>query len=203
MPVSRQAELRGGEVEGLVPADALPTMRAAPHRVGDPLGIVLAVYEEAIDLAAEGAPRERVLGISAEPDDAIAVDLCHHAAGIEAIERAGGFHDSAHQENSGEVRASGAGHSSQNLAFGEFSCWQRGHCMPGPPSEPGRERSDRCGELSFQSLEGQGPVRKPAQDSLVRQGDRFGPGPICRSPTRFGNSSRISRGSEIARGSRG
>ncbi len=36
MPVSRQAELRGGEVEGLVPADALPTMRAAPHRVGDP-----------------------------------------------------------------------------------------------------------------------------------------------------------------------
>ncbi|HYR41059.1 MAG TPA: hypothetical protein VEW27_18040, partial [Methylomirabilota bacterium] len=90
MPVSRQAELRGGEVEGLVPADALPTMRAAPHRVGDPLGIVLAVYEEAIDLAAEGAPRERVLGISAEPDDAIAVDLGHHAAGIEAIERAGG-----------------------------------------------------------------------------------------------------------------
>src|SRR5260370_17815925 len=116
MPVSRQAELRGGEVEGLVPADALPTMRAAPHRVGDPLGIVLAVYEEAIDLAAEGAPRERVLGISAEPDDAIAVDLGHHAAGIEAIERAGGFHDSAPQKKPGAGRTRRARHPSHTIA---------------------------------------------------------------------------------------
>jgi hypothetical protein len=33
--------------------------------------------------------------------------------------------------------------------------------------------------------------------------DQSGPGITCRSPTRSGNSSRISRGSEIARGSQG
>ena len=105
MPVARQAELRGGKVEGLVPADALPATGAAPQGMGDPLGIVLAVLEEAIDLAAEGAPGERVLGISADPDDAIAVDLCHHAAGIEAIERASRLDDPKHQRNSGAQRS--------------------------------------------------------------------------------------------------
>jgi len=100
VPVSRLAELGGGEIEGLVPADTLPATGAAPQRMGDPLGIVLAVHEEAIDLAAERAPGERVLGISADPDDAIAVDLRHHAAGIEAVERAGRLDDTNHQGQS-------------------------------------------------------------------------------------------------------
>jgi len=83
-----------------------------------------------------------------------------------------------------------------------FGCWHRGHCILRPPSERSRERSDRCGELSFRGLGGQGWSGSQL-GSLVRQGDQSGPGAICRSPTRSGNSSRISRGSETARGSRG
>jgi hypothetical protein len=100
IPVSREAELRGGEIEGLVPADALPAMGAAPQRMGDPLGIVLAVREKAIDLAAESAPGERVFRISADPDDAITVDFRHHPTGIEAVERAGRLDDTSHQRQS-------------------------------------------------------------------------------------------------------
>ena len=33
----------------------------------------------------------------------------------------------------GQVEASGAAHSPQNFMPVEFSCWQRGHCMPEPP----------------------------------------------------------------------
>src|ERR1700730_16668171 len=56
----------------------------------------------------------------------------------------------------GQVAASGVAHSPQNFMPGGFSCWHRGHCMPGPPNERGRKESDRCGELNFQGLEGQG-----------------------------------------------
>src|SRR5207249_3796046 len=75
-------------------------MGAAPQRVGDPLGVVLTVHEKAIDLAAEGTPGEGVLGVPADPDDAIAVDLRHHAARIEAVERAGRLDDAEHQGQS-------------------------------------------------------------------------------------------------------
>src|SRR5438477_8207529 len=75
-------------------------MGAAPQRVGDPLGVVLTVHEKAIDLAAKSAPGEGVLGVPADPDDAIAVDLRHHAARIEAVERAGRLDDAEHQGQS-------------------------------------------------------------------------------------------------------
>ena len=35
----------------------------------------------------------------------------------------------------GQVEASGAAHSPQNFVPVEFSCWQRGHCMPEPPRD--------------------------------------------------------------------
>jgi hypothetical protein len=43
----------------------------------------------------------------------------------------------------------------QNFMPVGFSCWHRGHCMPGPPNEPGRERSDRWRELSLAGGRGQ------------------------------------------------
>src|SRR5262249_17752757 len=95
--IPRLAELRGGEVEGVVPADPPPAAGAAAQRMGDPLGAVLAVREEPVDLAAEGAAGEGVIGIAADPDDAIAVDLRHHAARVEAVERASRLDDAEHQ----------------------------------------------------------------------------------------------------------
>jgi len=56
----------------------------------------------------------------------------------------------------GQVAVSGAAHSPQNFMPVGFSCWHRGHCIPGPPSEPGRERSDRWRELSLAAGLGQG-----------------------------------------------
>jgi hypothetical protein len=38
----------------------------------------------------------------------------------------------------GQARARNDAHSRQNFAWGGFSVWHRGHCIPEPPSEPGR-----------------------------------------------------------------
>src|SRR5216684_1952160 len=55
----------------------------------------------------------------------------------------------------GHVEANDKPHSPQNRRPSRFSAWQRGHCMPGPPSEPGPERSDRWRELSWLAGPGQ------------------------------------------------
>ena len=56
----------------------------------------------------------------------------------------------------GQVEASGVAHSPQNLMPARFSCWHRGHCIPGPPSKPDRERSDGWHEGSLGVRGGQG-----------------------------------------------
>jgi len=56
----------------------------------------------------------------------------------------------------GHVEANDKPHSPQNRRPSRFSALHRGHCMPEPPSELGRERSDRCGELSLVHRRGQG-----------------------------------------------
>jgi hypothetical protein len=52
-------------------------------------------------------------------------------------------HPGAVAPQKGQIAAGGAAHSPQNFMPGGFSCWHRGHCIPTPLSEPGRERSDR------------------------------------------------------------
>src|ERR1700730_4308558 len=71
--------------------------------------------------------------------------------------------------------------------------------LPGVADSEGLQRIDHHVSLAPSATERSGshPV------SLVRRGDQSEPGAIGRSPTRSGNSSMISRGSEIARGSRG
>ena len=46
-----------------------------------------------------------------------------------------------------QIRASGAGHSSQNLAFGGFSCWPRDTACRGLPAS--RAGNDRTGAASL------------------------------------------------------
>src|SRR6266481_2071443 len=62
----------------------------------------------------------------------------------------------------GQVAARGEAHSPQNFMPVGFSWWHRGHCIPRPPSEPGRERSDRWRELMLVGPEGSRRARADA-----------------------------------------
>src|SRR5260370_33082282 len=63
-------------------------------------GVVMGIKEKAMDMGEMGARGDGVRGAPADPDDAIAVDLRHHAARIEAVERAGRLDDAEHQGQS-------------------------------------------------------------------------------------------------------
>src|SRR5215468_6549193 len=88
VPFAGAGQPLGGEAEGLVPPDGRPAARRPHERPGDPLGVVLPILEEVVHLVAQRASGDGVIGIALDAQDAVALDLGDHAAGVEAIERA-------------------------------------------------------------------------------------------------------------------
>ena len=89
----RAGELLGDQVEGVVPRQALPAAVHPAEGMQLAVGMVEAVAQIVVDLVAERAARDRMLGIAADPHDAAVGDLGHDAAGVEAIEGARGAPD--------------------------------------------------------------------------------------------------------------
>ena len=91
VPLDRAAQPGGDEVERLAPGDSLEAALAfgadAPEGVEEPLRGVEPV-EVVVDLAAERAPRERVVARAAERNRAPVLDCDVPGAGVRAVERA-------------------------------------------------------------------------------------------------------------------
>ena len=81
----------GDRVEGLVPGDALePALALRPHaaqRVEDAIGAVDAL-QVLVDLRAQEALREAMVGVAADADRAAVLDVDRHHAGVRAVVRA-------------------------------------------------------------------------------------------------------------------
>src|SRR5262249_8835851 len=77
------------EVERVVPPEALPAILGAPQRKQEAVGMVEAILQIVVDLVAEGAPGERMVGITAQPHDPAVLDVGDDPAGVEAVEGAG------------------------------------------------------------------------------------------------------------------
>ena len=89
----RTGQLLRDQVEGVVPRQPLPAAVHLAERMELTVGMVEAIAQVVVDLVAEGAARDRMLGVAADPHDAAVRDLGHDAAGVEAIEGARGAPD--------------------------------------------------------------------------------------------------------------
>ena len=90
------AELRGDFVERFVPGDALESPFAffadAAQRVHQALAVIRA-FEVAIDLRAEKAARDGMIGIAGDANRATIANGDEHRAGVGAVVRARAAHD--------------------------------------------------------------------------------------------------------------
>src|SRR5262249_9988516 len=81
-PVARPdaGQGRGDVGIGFVPRDLGPSGRRTPHRAPEPIGIVMELLEP-VRFRADEAARERIVGVAANGDDGLALDVQRQAAG--------------------------------------------------------------------------------------------------------------------------